>query len=144
MAPASRILIVDGDEAILRAAVRVLREAGYNVREADDAVGVRELPRDYASQTRRTARGGYEGVREADPFGRQPVDARRADVLVAIATEVLPAEIVGDKEYYVGSITARARWRFLAARDRSPDSQASGSRGGFRDLLYEVTSFHDI
>ena len=43
-------------------------------------------------------------LREAHPLRREPVERRRADLLLAVAAELGPAEVVGQDEDDVGSV----------------------------------------
>jgi hypothetical protein len=78
-------------------AAAVPLDAGLANRVGHAAAG-RPAPGEKAGPGGRANRGGRVGVGEAHAFAGQPIDVRRADVRVAVAGEIAPAEIVDQEE----------------------------------------------
>src|SRR5262249_37054074 len=77
-----------------------------------------------------TAGGGAEGVDEASAVGRQPVEVRGADLLVAVAAGV-GAVVVGHDWHHVP---------FSSGRDNGGDHQARDDRGDQTQRSHGVSS----
>jgi hypothetical protein len=71
--------------------------------EPRHAIGVRILSGDDAGATRRTAGRGNESVRKSNSVIGKSVNMRGTDISVAAASEVSPAEVVGDKQKNIRS-----------------------------------------
>ena len=57
--------------------------------------------RDDASSAGAAAARGQIGVGKADPIRRQPIDIRRANALISITPEIIPANVIGNEKYKV-------------------------------------------
>ena len=77
---------------------------GQGLMQLGGAGGVRVATRHQAAAARAAGTAGEEGVVETQTVGGESVDHWRADAGVAIAAEVLGADVVGDEENEIGSV----------------------------------------
>jgi hypothetical protein len=58
-------------------------------------------------------RAGAKGVNDAKAGAREPIEVRRADPTIAVASEVPPAEIIGHEDQHVRVLDRPLRAQLL-------------------------------
>ena len=81
----------------------VAREVRY---PAVDAVSIRRATRQNGRSRRRAKATCRITLRESHPLRREPIQIRRLNAVVTVASQISPAEIVGEKDHDVGAINS--------------------------------------
>ena len=83
------------------------------------------------------------GLGEAHPGRGQSVDVRRADLLLSLATDVTPAQVVGDDQDHVRDLGLPPRIEIVGGlrTGRSP-GDGRGQEGGEQDRMEEPAAEH--
>jgi hypothetical protein len=132
-------MIFPGKNRVVSGLAKQLRKAHLVIRQARVELGrsrvVWVATRDDTAAGRAAATDRQIGIRETQPFRRHCVEVRRFHEGIAVATKIIPANIVRDKENEIRPIVATCSY--------SKQHNEGKNEGGEKRSFHQRRVWHD-